>query len=62
VASALGEGRVAWDGVRAVWACDRVVLFIQEGWTYVAVPRAAASEEAIRFARERVAGGASPAG
>jgi hypothetical protein len=62
VTSALGEGTIGWGGVRAVWACDRVVLFIQESWSYVAVPREAATEEAIRFAQERVAALGSPPG
>ena len=55
VRSALGEAQLDWRAIDRVWHCPRVVLLIQHGWQYVAVPKPAMPPGALEYALHRTA-------
>jgi hypothetical protein len=51
---------LAWTSIKAVWPAGKVLLLILATNRFVALPVAAASQEALEFLREKVAAGATP--
>jgi hypothetical protein len=54
VASALGESFLDWRAVARVWRCKHVALLFYHGWSYIAMPAHALSDDALAFALQHI--------